>query len=383
MKKVMLVSNDTHPEMVSGAEKVLLMVGLSCLEQQLKVVWISPKPGLSCDRAKQMGMEVNIVSYPLLWNLIHDPDQLDEDCQWIQQNAKESALDYLIAAQSPDLIIANSAINALPAIIANQRQIPLWWYIHEVIPNLQAIDSLLSLIHTNANRILVPSQAVLRSISRNNNKSHKINLLPYVIETPSLQLIQDKRDIVRSINGWTQEHLVIGWFGTIYKGKGLQEIIRASAYMKYMEKDTIIVAAGNVVDHHYFQICQYEAQHIDPVKFQYLGILPHIEEMLPAVDLVVVPSLVEDAFPNVALEAMAFGKCVVAYDSGGLNEIIVNGETGFLVGKGNVGSLGLLIKELSSDPIKRDAAGLKGREQAIRKFNFNSFKAKINQMIVS
>jgi glycosyltransferase involved in cell wall biosynthesis len=43
----------------------------------------------------------------------------------------------------------------------------------------------------------------------------------------------------------------------------------------------------------------------------------------------------EEPFGIVALEAMAAGKPVVAYDSGGLSKIIVDGVTGFLISRGN------------------------------------------------
>ncbi len=57
-----------------------------------------------------------------------------------------------------------------------------------------------------------------------------------------------------------------------------------------------------------------------------------------AADVVAVPS-VEDNYPNVALEAMACGRPVVASAVGGLKEMIVDGHNGFLVPPGDAGAL--------------------------------------------
>ena len=70
-------------------------------------------------------------------------------------------------------------------------------------------------------------------------------------------------------------------------------------------------------------------------------------EILSLMDILVHPSLAE-GFGRAVLEAMAFGKPVIASKVGGLREIIRDGENGFLVEPGNVEMitkrLGLLIK---------------------------------------
>lgn len=56
--------------------------------------------------------------------------------------------------------------------------------------------------------------------------------------------------------------------------------------------------------------------------------------MMAIMDIVVVPSLGEP-FGFVNLEAMALGKPVVAFASGGIPEVISDGETGLLADPGN------------------------------------------------
>ncbi len=63
-------------------------------------------------------------------------------------------------------------------------------------------------------------------------------------------------------------------------------------------------------------------------------------------DVVVVPSRLPEPFGCVAIEAMAFGKAVVASRHGGLVEIVVDGETGRLFTPSDVSALAKILEEL-------------------------------------
>lgn len=381
-RKIMLISHDAHPQMVSGSEKALFMFGTVCQDLQSEVIWISPNSGMSSERAIQMGFDTRIVPFSLLWSLIHDQDRIGEELALLQETMNDSPLDQVIAECTPDLIVSNSTINAAPALLARKRDIPLWWYIHEIIPNHEEVTGLLSLIHSDADRILVPSRSVAESILHGKELQQRVVLLPYGVETPSHHYLATRRNIIRSQYGWTDSYVVIGWFGSIYYGKGLLDLIRSSRYLKHEGKQIVIVAAGNVVDPGYFTVCHQEAELIRPIQYRYLGVFSRIEEILPAADIVVVPSLVEEALPNVVLEAMAYGKSIVAYDSGGIKELIVHGETGILTDKGDLVSLRSSIQNLIQNPDMREELGNKAREQAETQYHLDVYRSKIQKLIL-
>jgi glycosyltransferase involved in cell wall biosynthesis len=66
------------------------------------------------------------------------------------------------------------------------------------------------------------------------------------------------------------------------------------------------------------------------------------------------PSL-EESFGNVALEAMACGKPVVASRASGFAEIVVDGENGRLVGVGDVGALGEAIEAYQKEDLAEES----------------------------
>ena len=78
----------------------------------------------------------------------------------------------------------------------------------------------------------------------------------------------------------------------------------------------------------------------------------------------VVPSVWEEPFGLVALEAMATGRPVVASAVGGLMELVVDGSTGILVPPGDSAALRDGIRQLLADPGRRETMGQAGRQRA-------------------
>ncbi|MBI3582478.1 MAG: glycosyltransferase family 4 protein [Nitrospinae bacterium] len=81
-------------------------------------------------------------------------------------------------------------------------------------------------------------------------------------------------------------------------------------------------------------------------------------------DICVIPSKWEEPFGIVALEAMASGKPVVASRVGGLKDIVVDGETGFLVENGDVDGFTEKVALLIENKSLRAEMGMKGIERA-------------------
>lgn len=65
---------------------------------------------------------------------------------------------------------------------------------------------------------------------------------------------------------------------------------------------------------------------------------------------VVIPSICPENFPTVALEALGVGRALVATRSGGLPELVDEGENGFLVPPGDAPALAAAISRILDDP---------------------------------
>lgn len=83
--------------------------------------------------------------------------------------------------------------------------------------------------------------------------------------------------------------------------------------------------------------------------------------VLPAADLVAVPSLDNESSPNVVLEAWAARRAVVASTVAGIPELVREGHDGLLVPPGDVEALAGALAALLADPARRRAMGEAGR----------------------
>src|SRR5207247_1769118 len=75
-------------------------------------------------------------------------------------------------------------------------------------------------------------------------------------------------------------------------------------------------------------------------QVQLTGAVKDIPALLRSVDIAVLPSLKNEGLPNAVMEAMAASVPVVATDTGGTCELVIDGLTGFLVKPGDAAILG-------------------------------------------
>jgi glycosyltransferase involved in cell wall biosynthesis len=82
--------------------------------------------------------------------------------------------------------------------------------------------------------------------------------------------------------------------------------------------------------------------------------------------LALVPSIWQEPFGMVVIEAMAAGRPVVASRIGGIPDIVVDGETGLLVPPGDSLALRGAIERLLADPSLRERMGQAARHRAVQ-----------------
>lgn len=96
-------------------------------------------------------------------------------------------------------------------------------------------------------------------------------------------------------------------------------------------------------------------------RVRFLGQRGDMPAVLASADLAVVPSMWEEGFGMVALEASASGLPVVGFKTGGLATIVREGEGGLLVERGDTGALASAILSLLRDDEHRRTLGADAR----------------------
>lgn len=100
---------------------------------------------------------------------------------------------------------------------------------------------------------------------------------------------------------------------------------------------------------------------------------------LPEFDVMALPSRSE-GFPLAIVEAMLAARAVVATHVGSVAEAVVDGETGFLIGKDNADGLAVVLHRLRDDPALRIRLGRRGREVAAAHFTAKDMAASYERL---
>jgi glycosyltransferase involved in cell wall biosynthesis len=142
-------------------------------------------------------------------------------------------------------------------------------------------------------------------------------------------------------------------------------LVRAALMLLARRADVIFVFAG---DGPTLQACQalVPAEQRDTIRF--LGQFPAagqphvIEDLVDSFDVGVLATFTE-GISNTVVEYMVLEKPVVASDGGAMSELLVDGETGFLVPPRDAAQLAARIEQLLDDAGLRLRMGQAGRRR--------------------
>lgn len=206
----------------------------------------------------------------------------------------------------------------------------------------------------------------------------------------------DGRGIAPSLRaelGLAPDTVVFGSQGRILPRKGYVEMVRAARraldQMTEDEKKRVHFAVlGDTPEDirpDHLAECRALARELGlERKFTFLGFKVDVKPYVVDFDVAVVPSVYPDPLPRAVIESMALGKPVVAFDVGGVGEMLRGGETGALV-RGeppDVEGLAAQFLRYLRDPALRAAQGKAGRARVEQDFDGATQAKRIQDEIV-
>ena len=169
--------------------------------------------------------------------------------------------------------------------------------------------------------------------------------------------------------------LVIGSVADITQGKRPSDL--AAAARPLLERGARLVIAGAELDPAEAARLRAAAEGL-PVEL--LGRRGDVPELLAGFDIFALASEREE-MPVAVLEAMAAGLPVVAADTGGLSEMVVEGKTGFLVPPRDVAAFADRLERLAGDAELRARMGAAGRARAVAEFGRDAIVTRIEEVL--
>lgn len=191
-----------------------------------------------------------------------------------------------------------------------------------------------------------------------------------------VRLNNDEKRQLREKLGFSNSHLIVAMIAQLRPRKGAEYFIRAIPYIHTQIPESRFLLVGDaefVEGRDYLAELKHLAEQLglnDVVTFA--GFRPDADKIMEIVDLLVLPSLFGEGLPLVLIEAMAHHLPVVATNTSGNKEVVVDGETGLLVPPSDVTQLAEKITFLLRSPDLRQKMGIAGRQRAQEKFSLDT-----------
>jgi glycosyltransferase involved in cell wall biosynthesis len=150
--------------------------------------------------------------------------------------------------------------------------------------------------------------------------------------------------------GIADDEVAVGFLGRLVLEKGLDVFADVVTTLKRrgVRHRVLVIGKGPARD--------WFAQRVPEAVFAGFQAGDDLGRAVAGMDIFFMPSVTE-SFGNVTCEAMAAGVPVVAANATGNKDLVVNGETGFLVEPRDIGGYADAIARLIEDPALRMAAG--------------------------
>lgn len=208
--------------------------------------------------------------------------------------------------------------------------------------------------HRRADALIVNAEATRAEELRAGADPARTFLVPNAVRVPAAP------PPPRGELGLPSGPLVVA-LGQLAPEKGHRHLLSAWVEVRKARPDAVLVLVGEGPLRATLEAQARGLGVADAVRF--LGFRSPSGPYLGTADLVAQPSLTE-GMPNAVLEAMAWGRAVVATRAGGTPELVRDGETGLLVPPRDGPALAQAILHLLGDPARREAMGARARELA-------------------
>ena len=358
-----------------GSGKIILQVLRFYQNQGLAPVVVLTNEGPIQSDLQAMDIPVYIQNLGILRRKYVNPGGIFNR---VQKNLKAYRfLNLLHQKYSFELVYSNTLAVVVGSIWAKRNQLPHIWHIHEILPGPAPLVKLLAkMLDSSTPRPIAVSQAVGNHWQAELNNS-KVEIIPNGI--PYDDLLTAKGNL-KSELGLDPDSILVGLIGRINPGKGQLFFLEIAEKVAKKYPKAHFVLVGDPFPG-YESILEEIREKIRSrklaTKVSYLGFRKDIPDVMASLDIFVLPSVLPDSFPTVILEAMAAGKPVIATKSGGASEMVLEGETGFLIQIHDVSAGTKAISTLIENPSLRNSMGESGRQRVLETFSLKSFEQKI------
>lgn len=369
MKNILFIHQSAE---LYGSDKTLLLVLKNLDKSKFNPLVVLPQEGPLKEELENENIEVVIAPVLKLsrkmftiWNSIQIFKDLKKGISILEELHKKHHF---------DLIYSNTLAVLLGMIFAKKRKIKHLWHVHEIIVHPKIIAGIFpKLLNKYADLIVCNSNATLKNLVQRKELIAQKSVVIYNGMDPinSELPVATKKDF-----GYNDNDIIITLVGRISRLKGHKWLL--TTLVKHFSASTnikVVFVGSPVAGQEYYatEIEQFIAENQLEATVKILPFTKNLSKIWDITDIALMPSTEAESFGLVAAEAMLAKKPVIASSHGGLKEIVIDNQTGFLVEPNNVEAFSEALTKLFANPQLRKEFGENGYQRAIQEFSVEKY----------
>jgi len=381
--KLLVVAHDAG---IGGAQLSLLEIIERLDPAQFEAIVLVPTPGVFLTELRRRGIACywgltqrwiffhKPFSLRILkarpWRLLGHPHVLAA-LSWLTMPLRVMAIAIFARAKGVHLVYSNTATVLDGALVATLLRLPHVWHLRESVESNTdlrfpcPVAWLPGFILRTSTIAIVNSCRLARDLF-GTVQDEKIRLIRNGVDLGAFGRDSPARPPL-PVPGTARLTAICG---RLTANKGVDVYLRAMGRLKDSHPDLNHLIIGEGSEAVTGQLTELAERLGLQDRVHFLGQRQDVTELFNAVDVVISAS-VRESFGRTLLEAMACGVPVVATRSGGPEEIIVDGQSGFLVTVGDAAAMAKCVAELLDDPALEAAMRSAGKARVRDHFNLD------------
>ncbi|OIL12218.1 glycosyl transferase family 1, partial [Oenococcus oeni] len=313
-----------------GSDKVLLRLVTGLDKKQFKPIVVLPEHGPLEKALETSTIQTEVVTYPILRRKYFNPKGIVNYSVGYFKAGK--ILAGIAVKYHVDLIHVNT-LAVLEGITLKKRiKKPLIWHVHEILLSPKFMWKLTAYLSAKyADKIVVVSNVTGEHLKKAGySKENQIVTIYNGINVPN----QSDQSDFRQEFGIPKDAFVFGHIGRINAWKGQEDFLKASLELMPDYPEMHILFSGNAYKGEEWRENKLKKEISDSgfsSRIHYLGFQQNIEKVYRTINVLVSTSNERETFSLVVGESMSFGEPVIAYNTGGPAELVIDQGTGYLI----------------------------------------------------
>lgn len=376
---------------IGGAEVNLFYLFKGMDRERFHPLVIVPYEGPLTERLKEMGVEYRIIPRPKLiptstyifgkkifnpFAVLYDIFAFSPAIWRIRSCLREEII---------DIVHTNSMVAHIYGAIASKLAgLPCIWHMQDIVDPEMALGSVrksLDLLGRFLPEVIV---AVSRAVGDmfTGKAASKVRVIYNGTDVLKYSPSKDGTAVRREFN-ISDEELVVGMVGRLTQWKGQREFLKAALVVAAHIPNTKFLIVGDTTfgDPGYKdELCRLAAQTGLSSRVIFTGFRTDVPELVAAMDLCVLPSVLPDPCPLVLFDYMASAKPVIATKFGGAPEIVEHGKDGLLTDPCRTDDFAGEMIGLLKDASARKRLAASARQKVVECFPVTRFVRNFEQV---